>query len=167
MKQAILWIWIFVPMLMWAQTPCWEQDVTSNAQIVYGTATMTHSDSLEAQAQAIVVAKEQIRTQLTAQLRHVAATYITEYNSPDSHNDVVKALKRMEAAADRVMDQTTTQCVQITIDEDNQYAASVVEQLQVESVFRYIAANYNDRIISIERFRDIYTNNLQYDDTHL
>jgi len=56
-----------------------------------------------------------------------------------------------------------SECVHFTIDEDNQYAALVVEQLRVENVFRYIAANYNDRIINIERFKDIYTNHLQYE----
>jgi len=163
MKQTFILILVVLPLLMWAQSPCGEQDLTSNAQTIYGTAAAVHSDSLEAQTQAVAAAKEQIHTQLIAQLKHVAATYVTEYNTPDSHNDVVKALKRIEAAADRVMDQTTTACVHVTIDEDNQYAASAVEQLQVENVFRYIAANYNDRIINIERFRDIYTNHLQYE----
>jgi len=152
-----------MPLVMWAQLPCWENNVTSNAQVIYGTATAVNGDSLDAQTQAVAAAKEQIKVQLISQLRHVAAVYVTEYNSPDSHNDVAKALKRIEAAADRVMDQTTTECVHFTIDEDNQHAALVVEQLRVENVFRYIAANYNDRIINIERFKDIYTNHLQYE----
>jgi len=158
MKHFFTWMGLVLPLLLWAQqSPCESLDLSSNAQVVYGTATAVHSDSVEAQAQAVASAKQLINSQLVSRLKYVAATYVTEFNSPDSHNDVVKALKRIEAAADRVMDQTTTECVQADKDEENNYAITVVEQIQADNLFRYIAANYNDRIINIDRFKDIWT----------